>query len=73
MTSIKRKPLDWDWLEIYREEVDRLGMPHCAVCGRRLHVGDEVDGAWPWFEDFNLCRDCRGAGTSPGGTGGAQG
>ncbi|MGB9804666.1 MAG: hypothetical protein ACPLRU_06280 [Desulfofundulus sp.] len=59
MTSITRKPLDWDWLEMHGEEVDRLGMPHCNRCGKPLHIGDTVDVAWPWFDDFNLCRDCQ--------------
>lgn len=64
-----QKILDADWFEEREEIVDRLGMPRCNRCGGSLHIGDTVDVAWPWFDDFNLCRIC----LATGGTGGAQG
>lgn len=56
--SAMRKVIDWDWLETYREEIERLDMPRCAKCGKRLHIGDQVDANWPWFDDYNMCRKC---------------
>lgn len=30
----------------------------CSKCGKHLEPGDQKDHFWPYFSDYNLCKEC---------------
>jgi len=31
---------------------------YCSKCGKRLQPGDQKDHHWPYFGDYNRCKNC---------------
>lgn len=31
---------------------------NCSKCGKHLEPGDQKDHFWPYFDDYNLCKNC---------------
>lgn len=48
--------LTQEQIDFYEEE---YGMKMtCSKCGKRLEPGDRKDHLWPFFSDFNACKEC---------------
>ena len=49
------------WLAAYADDVARLGLPDCVVCGKPLRLGSLIDGLWPYHMANSHHRACHAA------------
>ena len=48
--------LTQEQIDFYEKE---FGMTlTCSKCRKRLEPGDRKDHFWPYFDDFNTCKEC---------------
>lgn len=52
----KNETLTQEQIDFYEKEYG-LEMT-CSRCGKHLEPGDRKDHHWPFFSDFNTCKDC---------------
>lgn len=50
--------VDKSFFDAYSDVIAQVGVPKCRECGKQLAAGDQVDGHWPYFSQYNLCRKC---------------
>lgn len=43
--------------ELFKEDKGGFLRPSCYVCGKRLRVGDYVDGHHPYEAEYSRCKE----------------
>lgn len=55
--SYSRNKITKQYLEMYKEDFE-ICKPACVKCGKPLGLGDYIDGYFPHFMEYNLCKEC---------------